>query len=473
MIRKHLKNKRKISVPAGASRSQQETKRASNGPSAEWAARLKQSIQNGQVRVGIIGLGYVGLPLAVEFAKAGLRVTGIDIDTEKVKAIKAGRSYIQDVPSNEVAALVRAGRLTASDDFGVLSELDAVSICVPTPLRKTKDPDISMILAAMKEVSGHLHAGMLIILESTTYPGTTEEVVRPEVERQGLSVGRDVFLAFSPERVDPGNPTYHTKNTPKIIGGCTPACTELAVSLYAKAVDRVIPVSSSQAAEMVKLLENTFRAINIGLANEVAIMCDRLGVNVWEVIDAAATKPFGFMPFYPGPGLGGHCIPIDPLYLSWKLKTLDYNARFIQLASEINTQMPHYVIDKIATALNDRRQSINGARILVAGVSYKRDVEDLRESPALDIIRLLRQRGATVTFTDPYNSTLHVESPQGDVVLRSVPLPGGLAKQDCVVIVTDHRAFDYQQIVDQSSLVIDTRNATRGVTRGREKVITL
>jgi UDP-N-acetyl-D-glucosamine dehydrogenase len=473
MTRKPLKKNKNKTQSVAHANPEQTTGRTANDQPAEWAARLNRNIRNGQVRVGIIGLGYVGLPLAVEFAKAGLRVTGIDIDTEKVKAIKAGRSYIQDVPSNEVASLVKAGRLTASDDFRVLAELDAVSICVPTPLRKTKDPDISMIMAAMKEVSGHLHPGMLIVLESTTYPGTTEEVVRPEVERQGLSVGKDVFLAFSPERVDPGNPTYHTKNTPKIIGGCTPACTALAVGLYAKAVDRVIPVSSSQAAEMVKLLENTFRAINIGLANEVAIMCDRLGVNVWEVIDAAATKPFGFMPFYPGPGLGGHCIPIDPLYLSWKLKTLDYNARFIQLASEINTQMPHYVIDKIASALNDRRQSINGARILVAGVSYKRDVEDLRESPALDIIRLLRQRGATVTFTDPYNTTLHLESPQGNTVLRSIPLPGGLAKQDCVVIVTDHRAFDYQQIVDQSNLVIDTRNATRNITRGREKVITL
>ncbi|HUJ78801.1 MAG TPA: nucleotide sugar dehydrogenase [Nitrospiria bacterium] len=439
----------------------------------EWVARLAKLIQSRKAHVGIIGLGYVGLPLAVELAKAGLRVTGIDIDAEKVKAINSGRSYIQDVPSADVARLVREGRLVATEDFSALAELDTVSICVPTPLRKTKDPDVSMIMSAMKEVARHLHAGMLIVLESTTYPGTTEEMVRPEVERQGLSVGREVFLAFSPERVDPGNPTYHTKNTPKIIGGCTPTCTELAVSLYALAVDRVIPVSSSQTAEMVKLLENTFRAINIGLANEVAIMCDRLGVNVWEVIDAAATKPFGFMPFYPGPGLGGHCIPIDPLYLSWKLKTLDYNARFIQLASEINTQMPHYVVDKIAAALNDRRQSINGAGILIVGVSYKRDVEDLRESPALDIIRLLRQRGATVTYTDPYNAELRIESPQGESILRSVALPEGLAKQDCIVIVTDHRAFNYQQIVDHSSLVLDTRNATRAITRGREKVIML
>jgi UDP-N-acetyl-D-glucosamine dehydrogenase len=468
-----LKNNMKGRSTSTKTRSKGAGRMISKGPAYEWTARLAQLIQSRRVRVGVIGLGYVGLPLAVEFAKVGLHVTGIDIDSEKVKAIKAGRSYIQDVPSGEVARLVREGRLTATENFGALAELDAVSICVPTPLRKTKDPDVSMIMSAMKEVTQHLHAGMLIVLESTTYPGTTEEMVRPEVERQGMSVGREVFLAFSPERVDPGNPTYHTKNTPKIIGGCTPACTELAVSLYALAVDRVIPVSSSQTAEMVKLLENTFRAINIGLANEVAIMCDRLGVNVWEVIDAAATKPFGFMAFYPGPGLGGHCIPIDPLYLSWKLKTLDYNARFIQLASEINTQMPHYVVDKIATALNDRRQSINGARILIVGVSYKRDVEDLRESPALDIIRLLRQRGATVTYADPYNAELRVESPHGETRLRSVALPEGLAKQDCVVIVTNHRAFDYQLIVDRSSLVIDTRNATRDLTRGREKVIKL
>lgn len=467
------KNKVKSKHSSQPIRPDQSAGLTSSGPAVEWASRLKQKIQNGQARLGIIGLGYVGLPLAVEFAKAGFRVTGIDIDAEKVKAIRSGMSYIKDVSSQDVAALVRADRLTASDDFGTLRELDAVSICVPTPLRKTKDPDISMIMAAMKEVAGHLHPGMLIVLESTTYPGTTEEMVRPEVERQGLLVGQAVFLAFSPERVDPGNPTFQTKNTPKIIGGCTTACTELAVLLYSKAVDRVIPVSSSQTAEMVKLLENTFRAINIGLANEVAIMCDRLGVNVWEVIDAAATKPFGFMPFYPGPGLGGHCIPIDPLYLSWKLKTLDYNARFIQLASEINTQMPHYVVDKIASALNARRQSINGARIMIVGVSYKRDVEDLRESPALDIIRLLRQRGATVSYTDPYNATLRVESPQGETVLRSVPLPEGLIDQDCTVIVTNHRVFDYEQIVEHSSLILDTRNATRGITRGRDKVIML
>ena len=473
MASNRSKNKDKTIKAVKPIQTDQSAALTSNGPKVDWALHLKQNIQNGQARLGIIGLGYVGLPLAVEFAKAGFRVTGIDIDAEKVKAIRAGRSYIQDVSSQEVAALVRADRLTASDDFGALHELDAVSICVPTPLRKTKDPDVSMIMAAMKEVAGHLHPGMLIVLESTTYPGTTEEMVRPEVERQGLLVGQEAFLAFSPERVDPGNPTYHTKNTPKIIGGCTPVCTELAVLLYSKAVDQVISVSSSRAAEMVKLLENTFRAINIGLANEVAIMCDRLGVNVWEVIDAAATKPFGFMPFYPGPGLGGHCIPIDPLYLSWKLKTLDYNARFIQLASEINTQMPHYVVDKIASALNARRQSINGARVLIVGVSYKRDVEDLRESPALDIIRLLRQRGATVSYTDPYNATLSVESPQGETVLRSVPLPEGLIDQDCVVIVTNHRVFNYEQIVDQATLVLDTRNATRGITRGREKVIML
>ena len=438
---------------------------------------LRRKIETKTARVGVIGLGYVGLPLAVELAKAGYTVTGIDIDAGKVKALNAGHSYIQDVPTKAVAALTKAGRLSATDDFQVVSSLDTATICVPTPLRKTKDPDISMIMSAVQQVARHLHPGMLIVLESTTYQGTTEEVVRPELERQGLTVGREIFLAFSPERVDPGNPTFHTKNTPKIIGGSTPACTKLAVALYSTSIDRVIPVSSSNAAEMVKLLENTFRAINIGLANEVAIMCGRLGINVWEVIDAAATKPFGFMPFYPGPGLGGHCIPIDPLYLSWKMKTLDYNARFIQLASEINTQMPLYVVEKVAAALNDRRRSVNGARILVVGVSYKRDVEDLRESPALDIIRLLRKQGASVSYADPYNPTLRLEEhgeAKGDgEVLRAVDLPGGLAGQDCVVIVTDHRAIDYQQLVDRAPLVIDTRNATKGVTRGRDKIITL
>ncbi len=440
---------------------------------SDWAALLRQKIASKQARVGVIGLGYVGLPLAVELAKAGYEVTGIDIDAGKVKALMAGRSYIQDVPSKEVAALVGKGRLTATDAFHALKTLDTATICVPTPLGKTKDPDISMIKNAIEQIARYLHSGMLIVLESTTYPGTTEEVVRPELERQGLTVGKEIFLAFSPERVDPGNPAYQTKNTPKIIGGSTPVCTELAVALYAKAVDKVIPVSSSKTAEMVKLLENTFRAINIGLANEVAIMCGRLGVNVWEVIDAAATKPFGFMPFYPGPGLGGHCIPIDPLYLSWKLKTLDYNARFIQLASEINTHMPHYVVEKITAALNERRRSVNGSRILIVGVSYKRDIEDLRESPALDIIRLLRTLGATVTYADPYNPTLRLEHAGGADVLESAVLPDGYANQDCAVIVTNHRVIDYQQLVDRSRLVIDTRNATKGVTRGRDKIITL
>jgi UDP-N-acetyl-D-glucosamine dehydrogenase len=440
---------------------------------SDWAALLRRKIASRQARVGVIGLGYVGLPLAVELARAGYEVTGIDIDPGRVKALTSGHSYIQDVSSKEVAALVGKGRLTATDAFQALKSLDTATICVPTPLGKTKDPDISMIKEAIEQIARYLHPGMLIVLESTTYPGTTEEVVRPELERQGLTVGKEIFLAFSPERVDPGNPDYQTKNTPKIIGGSTPTCTELAVALYAGAIDTVIPVSSSKTAEMVKLLENTFRAINIGLANEVAIMCGRLGVNVWEVIDAAATKPFGFMPFYPGPGLGGHCIPIDPLYLSWKLKTLDYNARFIQLASEINTHMPHYVVEKIAAALNERRRSVNGSRILIVGVSYKRDIEDLRESPALDIIRLLRAQGAVVTYADPYNTTLRLEGAAGADVLHSVVLPDGYANQDCVVIVTNHRVIDYQQLVDRSRLVIDTRNAAKRVTRGRDKIITL
>ena len=438
----------------------------------DWAAHLRQKIESRHARVGVIGLGYVGLPLAVEYAKAGFSVVGIEIDPKKVKMINAGRSYIQDVPSGQLRSVISERRFVATDLFRTIESLDTVTICVPTPLRKTKDPDISYIAAVMKELGQYLHPGMLVVLESTTYPGTTEELIRPELEKSGLSVGRELFLAFSPERVDPGNRQYHTHNTPKIIGGCTPACTSLAVALYGFAIQDVIPVSSSQTAEMVKLLENTFRAINIGLANEMAIMCGRLGVNVWEVIRAAATKPFGFMPFYPGPGLGGHCIPIDPLYLSWKLKTLDYNARFIQLASEINTQMPQYVVEKITAALNKRRHSVNGARVLIVGVSYKRDVDDIRESPALDIIRLLRRQGARVTYTDPCVPEFRLEHEVPAAVLKSVPLPQGLDKQDCVVIVTDHSEVDYQQIVDRAPLIIDTRNATEAVTRGREKIIT-
>ncbi len=419
--------------------------------------------------VGVIGLGYVGLPLAVEFAKAGFSVVGIDVDSDKVKTLAAGRSYIQDVPHRDIAEAVSSNRLTATTDFSVLRRLDTVSICVPTPLRKTRDPDISFIAAATEQVARYLPHGQLVVLESTTYPGTTNEVVLAELAKDGRRAGKDFFLAFSPERVDPGNAVFTTRNTPKIIGGVTPHCTRLAVALYRHAVDTVIPVSSTQAAEMVKLLENTFRAINIGLANEVALMCRTLGIDVWEVIDAAATKPFGFMPFYPGPGLGGHCIPIDPLYLSWKLKAFNYNARFIELASEINTKMPEHVVELIGNALNGARKSVNGSKLLILGVAYKRNVDDVRESPALDIIRLLRAKGARVAYSDPFVPRLDIG--EGET-LASVK-PDRIGGYDAVVIVTDHAKFDYKAIVKQAKLVIDTRNATKGVKEGRGKIVKL
>jgi len=417
---------------------------------------LHEKISDRSARVGIIGLGYVGLPLAVEFAKAGYRTVGIDVDDRRVNDICAGRSYIQDVPETDLRSIVAGGRLTATTDFSVLKQVDSVSICVPTPLRKTKDPDIQYIVDATARIRENLHPGLLIVLESTTYPGTTDEILLTEFSDAGLQVGRDFFLAFSPERVDPGNPHYGTHNTPKIIGGVTPECTSLAKQLYERVVERVIPVSSTKAAEMVKLLENTFRMVNIGLVNEIAIMCDKLNLDVWEIIEAAATKPFGFMPFYPGPGLGGHCIPIDPLYLSWKLKLLNYNARFIELASEINANMPEYVSTKVGRALNRLKKAVNGSKILVLGISYKKDISDTRESPALDIIRLLQEEGAEVSYSDPYNPELKLDR----AVLRSLELtPESLRSFDCVVVVTDHRAFDYDLIARESSLIVDCRNA--------------
>ena len=417
---------------------------------------LHEKISDRSARVGIIGLGYVGLPLAVEFAKAGYRTVGIDVDDRRVNDICAGRSYIQDVPETDLRSIVAGGRLTATTDFSVLKQVDSVSICVPTPLRKTKDPDIQYIVDATARIRENLHPGLLIVLESTTYPGTTDEILLTEFGDAGLQVGRDFFLAFSPERVDPGNPRYGTHNTPKIIGGVTPECTSLAKQLYERVVERVIPVSSTKAAEMVKLLENTFRMVNIGLVNEIAIMCDKLNLDVWEIIEAAATKPFGFMPFYPGPGLGGHCIPIDPLYLSWKLKLLNYNARFIELASEINANMPEYVSTKVGRALNRLKKAVNGSKILVLGISYKKDISDTRESPALDIIRLLQEEGAEVSYSDPYNPELKLDH----AVLRSLELtPESLRSFDCVVVVTDHRAFDYDLIARESSLIVDCRNA--------------
>jgi UDP-N-acetyl-D-glucosamine dehydrogenase len=425
----------------------------------DYATQLQEKIRRGDARLGTLGLGYVGLPLSVEFAAAGLKVTGFDLTQEKVDAVNSGQSYIKDVPSERVAALVKEGRLRASSDFDGLGECDAVIICVPTPLSKTKDPDLTMVVDAAKAIASRLRPGQLVVLESTTYPGTTEELILPLLTERGLVVGESFFLAFSPERVDPGNPRFHTRNTPKIIGGMTPACTAAAQALYAKAIDTIIPVSSTQTAEMVKLLENTFRSVNIGLVNEVALMCERLGVDVWEVIDAAASKPFGFMPFYPGPGLGGHCIPIDPLYLSWKLKTLNYRARFIELAGEINSNMPEYVCERVATALNDRERSVKGSRILVLGVTYKRDVEDVRESPALDILKILERRGARVEYNDPYVPELRFD----EVVMTSQELLPAVRRADLVVIVTDHTSYPYREIVDAAPVIVDTRNATKGI----------
>jgi UDP-N-acetyl-D-glucosamine dehydrogenase len=425
----------------------------------ENRARLEEKIRSGQARLGTLGLGYVGLPLSVEFAEAGLQVTGFDLSQGKVEAVNRGESYIKDVPTERVSKLVRAGRLRATADFEALSECDAIIICVPTPLGKTKDPDLTMVVDAARAIGRHLRAGQLVVLESTTYPGTTEELIQPILEEGGLKAGESFFLAFSPERVDPGNPRFNTRNTPKIIGGVTEECTQVAQLLYAKAIDKVIPVSSTRAAEMVKLLENTFRSVNIGLVNEVALMCERLKVDVWEVIEAAATKPFGFMPFFPGPGLGGHCIPIDPLYLSWKLRTLNYRARFIELAGEINAGMPEYVVQRVAEALNEREKSVKGSRILILGVAYKRNVDDVRESPALDILKLLESRGARVSYNDPHVPELRAD----DIVLRSEDLLPAVRRADLVVIVTDHGSYPYRDIVEAAPVVLDTRNATKGI----------
>jgi UDP-N-acetyl-D-glucosamine dehydrogenase len=422
------------------------------------AKALEDKIRTRHARVGIVGLGYVGLPLAVEFAKAGFSVTGIDVSEAKVQRVNAADSYIGDIPNGTLGPLVEAGKLRATTDFDAVLELDTINICVPTPLRKTKDPDMSYIVSSCQEISRNFHAGMLVILESTTYPGTTDEVVLPMLTKSGLEVGSDFFLCFSPERVDPGNPNYQTNNIPKVVGGCTAACTEMGRLFYAQALQHVVPVSSTQVAEMVKLLENTFRMINIGLANEIAMMCDRIGINVWEVIDAAATKPFGFMPFYPGPGLGGHCIPIDPFYLSWKTKQAGIEARFIELAGYINGQMPHFVVDKVQNALNDAGKPVKGSHIHIMGVAYKRDIDDMRESPALDVMLLLQRRGALLTYSDPHVPKLRFDG----LDLYSAP-EADAATADCVVIVTNHSVFDYQSLVARSSLIVDTRNALKGM----------
>ncbi|MGI9043684.1 MAG: nucleotide sugar dehydrogenase [Gemmatimonadaceae bacterium] len=412
--------------------------------------------------IGVVGLGYVGLPLAIEFARAGFRVIGYDVSDRVVNALMSGESHIQDVASADVKSFIDAGKLEATSDESRLREMDAISIAVPTPLAKTRDPDMTYIIAAADAIARNAHAGLLIVLESTTYPGTTRELMQPKLEAEGLTVGEDVFLAFSPERVDPGNPVWNTKNTPKVVGGITPACTEVASALYQSCLERIVPVSSTETAELVKLLENTFRSVNIGLVNEMQIVCDKLGVNVWEVIDAAATKPFGFMKFTPGPGIGGHCIPLDPHYLAWKMRTLNYKTRFIDLASEINSEMPALVVDRVAQSLNTSRKPVNGSRVLVLGVAYKRDIDDMRESPALDVIRLLEEQGAVVAYHDPHVGTFREDGHER----ASVELTDDeLSSADAVVIVTDHSSVDYQRVVNLAALLVDTRNATAGLVR--------
>ena len=435
------------------------------------AKDLINKLQKKEARVAVLGLGYVGLPLAVVFAESGFKVTGIDPIQEKVDALNQGKSYVLDISDTQVRKLVDSGRLTATTDFSALKEIDAVSICVPTPLRKTGDPDLSYILSVADSLQQYLHPGMVIVLESTTYPGTTRELILAKLcEKSGLEVGKDFFLAFSPERVDPGRTDWTTINTPKVIGGITPACLEVAKTWYQQSLQRVVPVSSAEVAEMAKLLENTFRMINIGMVNEMAIMCDRLGVDIWEVIEAAATKPFGFMKFMPGPGLGGHCIPIDPLYLSWKLKTLNYSARFIELASEINTAMPRYTVSKIQDALNKHKKPLNGASVLVLGAAYKADIDDLRESPSLDIIHLLGEKGAEVSYHDPFIPSLNHE----EVRMESVKdLDTAVRAADCVVIVTNHSSYDYPKILKEAKLIVDTRNALKTHGQAIDKVVRL
>lgn len=424
------------------------------------AAMLRERIETGQAKVAVIGLGYVGLPLALAYAGAGFAALGLDIQREKLGILKNGGSPIKDVPAAEVAAALRSGRFEASDDYLQLASADCIIICVPTPLRKTREPDISAIVDAGRRIRECLRPGQLVVLESTTYPGTTDEVLVPMLSESGLRLDEDFFVAFSPERVDPGSRHYHTRTIPKIVGGVTPKSTELARLLYSRVIERVIPVSNARVAETAKLLENTFRSVNIALVNELALMCQHLGVDVWEVIDAAATKPFGFIPHYPGPGIGGHCIPLDPLYLSWKARLNGFEARFISLASEVNGAMPRHVVTLAMDALNTQRKALHGARVLVIGVTYKRDVEDLRESPALEILHLLAERGAEVAYHDPFVPQLRV----GGQELASVRLDAEeLAAADCALIITDHSSIDYEAVVRRAPLVVDTRNVTRGM----------
>jgi UDP-N-acetyl-D-glucosamine dehydrogenase len=431
---------------------------------------LLRRIHDRTAIIGVVGLGYVGLPLAMEFAKAGFRVIGYDVSERVVGLLMAGQSHIQDVPASEVQTAVAAGTFVATTVEERLGDCDAISIAVPTPLSKTRDPDMAFVLSAADAIARQAHPGLCVVLESTTYPGTTRELLQPRLEARGLTVGHDVFVAFSPERVDPGNAVYHTKNTPKVVGGITPACVDVASALYSSCIDTVVPVASPESAELVKLLENTFRAVNIGLVNEIAIICDKLGVDVWEVINAAATKPFGFMKFTPGPGIGGHCIPLDPHYLAWKMRTLNYKTRFIDLASEINSHMPEWVVQKVADALNDERKAVRNSRILVLGVAYKRDIDDVRESPALDVMRLLEERGAHVEYYDPFVREYREEGH----VRRGVELSDQMLQwSDAVVIVTDHTNVDYQRVVNVARLVVDTRNVTAGTMSGAARVVGL
>jgi UDP-N-acetyl-D-glucosamine dehydrogenase len=423
------------------------------------AENLINRLEKRTARLGVIGLGYVGLPLAVELAQAGFEVYGVDIDEARVRKLNQGKSYIQDVPTADVRALVRQGRFHAGTDFSVLRKCDTVNICVPTPLSKQRDPDVSYIVAAAEEVQKHLHHGMLVILESTTYPGTTDELVLPMLAQTGLQVGKDFFLAFSPERVDPGNAHFNTRNIPKVVGGVTPKCTEVALHLYRQRLEHVVPVSSTQVAEMVKLLENTFRSVNIGLVNELAMMCKRMHIDVWEVISAAATKPFGFMPFYPGPGLGGHCIPIDPFYLSWKARASGFEARFIELAGHVNGHMPEHVVDLVVEALNKQGKALRGSKVLVLGVAYKADIDDVRESPSLDIMEKLRERGAKIEYCDPFVPSIRFAGG----TMKSVPFTAtSLKRYDCAVIATAHKAFKYGSVLAWSKAIVDTRNALKG-----------
>jgi len=427
----------------------------------EQRQALLDRIESGEARTGVLGLGYVGLPVVVAFAEAGYPTVGFDVNPEIVELIRGGGSHIGDVPARAVAAAVESGALEATDDFGRLAEMDVIIICVPTPLSKTGDPDISYIVRTLEDIAATLRPGQLVILESTTYPGTTREVVQPRLEASGLQAGRDFFLAFSPERVDPGNREFHLRNTPKVVGGLTPACHELTTALYARVIEKVVEVSSPEAAELTKILENTFRAVNIGLVNEMAVICDRLGIDIWEVVDAASTKPYGYMRFTPGPGLGGHCIPIDPHYLAWKMRTLEYRTRFIELAAEVNAEMPRYVVSRVAEALNRARKSVNGSRVLLLGISYKRDVGDTRESPALDILEMLRGKGAEVDYHDPYVPEIDLEAGP----LRSVDLvPETMRRSDVVVITSDHSGVDYDMVLEHASIVVDPRNGLAGRT---------